>query len=183
MADNTTSEDARLQIERERLEIERHKMEIEQKKLELEISKKWSTIVAIAVPILVVAATIWGGFRNSEMQAREAFRLEAAKAIVAPELQADRVVRVNLLQALFADELGKNFATTFNNLKVPDEADITPRLNFMKLVTAQGLNSEETGKLFMALFGGKDGKGDLIWWTPEVREILADNTKRTATHK
>jgi hypothetical protein len=98
---------AKLQIERDKLDIERQKLLVEQYKA------RWSAY-SVAIPLLVVAATVGLGVWNQYQQNRQAFTLKAAEILMTTPSPNETRNKANALLSLFPNQLPKNFASSFD---------------------------------------------------------------------
>ncbi len=94
-----------INVEQENLSIEREKLVVEREKLEVEKYKARWTAIGVAVPILVIAATVALGIWSQYQKGRDDFSLKAAEIL----LQGDSpdVTKNN------PNQLSKDFARSF----------------------------------------------------------------------
>jgi hypothetical protein len=167
MSDTSSVEDARIEIEREKLAIER-------KKLDLEIAKAKWTSISIAVPVVVVFLSVAFGMYGNKMQAAQSFRLEAVKAVVTAETEAELVTRATFLREQFPEELGPGFLRNLRLSDFDDAPNVLAKFRFIRFVAPQGLNAHETAQLYHYLFP----RDDRWWRSEEVKELLLKATDR-----
>ena len=102
-----------IDVEQENLSIEREKLVVEREKLEVEKYKARWTAIGVAVPILVIAATVALGIWSQYQKGRDDFSLKAAEILLqgdSPDVTKNKAIA---LQSLFPNQLSKDFARSF----------------------------------------------------------------------
>lgn len=74
---NPDLEDRKLELEREKVAIEREKLNLEFRKLKVEWWKSAFTVGSIAIPLIVVAATVLFSYWSERARANTEFQLKA----------------------------------------------------------------------------------------------------------
>jgi hypothetical protein len=120
---------AKLQIERDKLDIERQKLLIDQYKA------RW-TAFSVAIPLLVVAATVGLGVWNQYQQNRQAFTLKAVEILMVTPGPVETRNKANALLSLFPNQLPKNFANSFDPNTVATAGEDFSQRELRKLMTA-----------------------------------------------
>jgi hypothetical protein len=151
--------------EREKLCFEKKKWgeerALENNKLRLQKQSMWISTAAIVVPLLVVAATIYGNTRAQKSEAQADFELKAAEVVLDAESVRESRNRADGLVALFPERLPADFS---NRLKPLQEKlrgmDKNSLLNL--LVAAPAEKRKEILNLWLAFY-------------PSDREQLPEN--------
>jgi hypothetical protein len=110
----TSVEEAELGLAREKLEFDRFN---ENRKARYELYKTGATALALVIPLLVAAYTVSRQVRSSErlkaVEAKYLFELKAAEIVMSAKNPIGVRNKARVLQALFPDRLGAEFARSF----------------------------------------------------------------------
>jgi hypothetical protein len=159
-------------------EIEKLKLEIEKQKLSNEVIRTKWTIISIGVSSLSIIATIVWGVYSLGQQAKSAFQLEAAKAVMAVRTYGDQVSQASFLRENFPEQLGESFFPMLDIKTFPDARNVSAKMEFMKLIVSSGLNAEETAKLYNVLY-----PDDKWAQTEPLQTLLKQATARQAASR
>jgi hypothetical protein len=159
-----------IDIQHETLDLERDKLELERAKLVVEKQKAAWTAIGIAVPIVVVAATVMFGVWSQYQKGRDDFALKSAEIIMAGSSPIATKNKAQALAALFPSQLPVDFAKSFD----PDaygHAD-TRALRERELVNLMVSHPAEADKvlaIWKAMYPGYE-------WLGEFENRLTSNS-------
>lgn len=168
----------KLMFEKQKLDLERDKLELERAKLQVERHKAKWTAIGVAVPIIVVAATVMLGMWSQYQKGRDDFSLKAAEILLAGDNPNTTQNKAKALAILFPSQLPQDFAKSFDpdafGQSEPDT--LTPKNELIKLIATHPSESEKILAVWKAMFPGDD-------WLSEFETNLKSNPsfQRTAS--
>jgi hypothetical protein len=154
-------------IELEKLALEKKKVDLEQAKLEVERQKAKYTAVGVAVPIVVIAATVMLGVWSQYRKGQDDFALKSAEILLQGDNPLTTQNKAKALATLFPSQLPRDFAKSFD----PDafahtEPDrLTPRRDLVNLMAAHPADAERILAIWKAMFPSDE-------WLPEFENQL-----------
>ncbi len=114
-------------IELKKIEIEQGKLDIEREKLTIEKQKAMWSAVSVAIPILVVAATVSLGIWSQYQRSRDDFELKAVEILLSAQTPNGSKNKAKALSAFFPTKLPSNFADRFDPSQFDSKTiDTTP---------------------------------------------------------
>jgi len=145
-------------IESEKLQFEREKWceskKLEKLKLWLQVASTLISATAIAVPLVVVAVTIYASIDAQTRQSRADFDLKAAQVVLEPESVTESQNRASGLAAMFPErfpaDLPSRLQPLRDKLETPPTADSRALLNL--LVAAPKEKRKEILELWLAFY-------------------------------
>jgi hypothetical protein len=147
--------------------VERAKLELEREKLAVEKFKAWSGAIAVAAPLLAIAATIgiavWGQYQK----ARDDFALKAAEIIMNTDNPDVTYNKARTLAKIFPNHLPPDFAKSFDPGSLsPDEAK--SRMELLGLLAAKPEHAKEIVTFWKIMFPDRN-------WIVEFERQLPPN--------
>lgn len=127
-------------VEREKLTFEREKwkesLAIEREKLDSEKRGRWISTAGVVIPLLVVAATIYGNTEAQKIQSRDDFDLKAAEVILTPKTVTESQNRASGLVALLPDRFPSDFPRRLDSLSKELESSEPDTRGLLNLLAA-----------------------------------------------
>jgi hypothetical protein len=137
--------------------VEREKLAFEQKKWDeqhrIEKRKLWFSTGSIVIPLLVVAATIYGNTLAQKNASQAAFELKVAEVILEPNTVTESRNRADGLAALFPTRLPGDFSERLKPLSEKlDRPDVDKRALLNLLIAVPKERRKEVLDLWLMFF-------------------------------